>query len=75
MLMIVCLSLCFLDSDSRNAEVMHSVGLLPKLLFKLSDPGVTVQKVKIISGIITSLLKVHFTPEDISRYNLGMNPH
>uniref|UniRef100_A0AAQ5X7X2 WDFY family member 4 n=1 Tax=Amphiprion ocellaris TaxID=80972 RepID=A0AAQ5X7X2_AMPOC len=46
-----CLSCCILNSDSRNAEVMHSVGLLPKLLFELSDPTVTVQKVKIISWV------------------------
>ncbi|XP_041803075.1 WD repeat- and FYVE domain-containing protein 4 isoform X2 [Chelmon rostratus] len=57
-------------SDSRNAAVMDSVGLLPKLLFKLSDPDVTVQKVKIISGVITSLLKAHFNPLDISRLGL-----
>lgn len=49
------------------------MGLLPKLLFKLSDPGMTVQKVKIISGIITSLLKAHAGPQDISRYSLGID--
>ncbi|XP_023139483.2 WD repeat- and FYVE domain-containing protein 4 isoform X3 [Amphiprion ocellaris] len=58
------------SSDSRNAEVMHSVGLLPKLLFELSDPTVTVQKVKIISCVITSLLETHFSPADISRLGL-----
>lgn len=46
------------------------MGLLPKLIFKLSEPDVTVQKVEIISGVITSLLKAHFTPQDISRYDL-----
>uniref|UniRef100_UPI0037E89D37 WD repeat- and FYVE domain-containing protein 4 isoform X2 n=1 Tax=Semicossyphus pulcher TaxID=241346 RepID=UPI0037E89D37 len=58
------------SSDSRNADVLHSVDLLPKLLFKLSDPAVTVQKVKIMSCVITSLLKAHFTPLDISRLGL-----
>ncbi|XP_044069032.1 WD repeat- and FYVE domain-containing protein 4 isoform X3 [Siniperca chuatsi] len=58
------------SSESRNAAVMHSMGLLPKLLFKLSDPAVTVQKVKIISCVITSLLKAHFTPLDICRLGL-----
>lgn len=50
---------------------MHHMGLLPKLLFKLSDLAVTIEKVKIISGVITSLLKTDFTPQDISRYSLG----
>ncbi|XP_070696577.1 WD repeat- and FYVE domain-containing protein 4 [Pempheris klunzingeri] len=58
------------SSDSRNAAVMHSMGLLPKLLFQLADPAVTVQKVKIISCVITSLLNAHFTPLDISRLGL-----
>ncbi|XP_029926583.1 WD repeat- and FYVE domain-containing protein 4 [Myripristis murdjan] len=54
-------------SDSGNAEVMHSVGLLPKLLFQLSDPAVTFRKVKVISCIIAQLLKGHFTTVDINR--------
>ncbi|XP_031730721.1 WD repeat- and FYVE domain-containing protein 4 isoform X5 [Anarrhichthys ocellatus] len=58
------------SSDSRNAAVMHSVGLLPKLLFELCDPAVTVEKVKIISCVITSLLKAHLTPLDTSRLGL-----
>uniref|UniRef100_A0A8C4GFJ4 WDFY family member 4 n=1 Tax=Dicentrarchus labrax TaxID=13489 RepID=A0A8C4GFJ4_DICLA len=58
------------SSDSRNAVVMHSMGLLQNLLFKLSDPAMTVQKVKIVSCVITSLLKAHFTPLDISRLGL-----
>ncbi|XP_010735894.3 WD repeat- and FYVE domain-containing protein 4 isoform X3 [Larimichthys crocea] len=58
------------SSDSTNVAVMHSMGLLPKLLFKLSDPTTTVQKVKIISGFITSLLKADFSPLDISRLGL-----
>ncbi|XP_070771661.1 WD repeat- and FYVE domain-containing protein 4 [Enoplosus armatus] len=58
------------SSDNTNAAVMHSMGLLPKLLFKLSDPAVTVQKVKIISCVITSLLNAHFTPLDIRRLGL-----
>uniref|UniRef100_A0A3Q3BBW3 Alfy-like armadillo-like repeat domain-containing protein n=1 Tax=Kryptolebias marmoratus TaxID=37003 RepID=A0A3Q3BBW3_KRYMA len=54
------------SSDSRNAVVMHSVGLLPKLLFELSEPAVTIQKVNIISCVITSLLKAYLNPVDIS---------
>lgn len=52
---------------------MHSMGLMPKLLFELSNPAVTVQKVKIILCVVTTLLKAHFTPLDIRRYSLGMN--
>lgn len=49
---------------------MHNMGLLQKLLFELADPAVTFQKVKIISCVITRLLKAHFSPLDISRYSL-----
>ncbi|XP_028982965.1 WD repeat- and FYVE domain-containing protein 4 isoform X2 [Betta splendens] len=58
------------QSDSINAEVMHSVGLLQQLLFELSDPAVTVEKVKIIGCVITSLLKAHFTSLDMNRLGL-----
>ncbi|XP_029305197.1 LOW QUALITY PROTEIN: WD repeat- and FYVE domain-containing protein 4 [Cottoperca gobio] len=58
------------SSDNNNAAAMHSIGLLPKLLFELSNPSVTVQKVKIISSLITTLLKAHFTALDISRLGL-----
>ncbi|KAG7513031.1 WD repeat-and FYVE domain-containing protein 4 [Solea senegalensis] len=58
------------SSDGRNAEFMHTIGLLPKLLFQLSDSTVTFRKVKMISCVITSLLKAHFTPLDLSRLGL-----
>lgn len=48
------------------------MGLLPKLIFRLSDPGITVQTVKVISEVITSLLP-HITPRDISRYVLRIH--
>lgn len=70
---MLCFSLCIFNSDSRNAAVMHSMGLLPQLLFELSDPAVTAQKVKIISCVITSLLKAHFSPLDMNRYSLGIH--
>uniref|UniRef100_A0A3P9B4G9 Alfy-like armadillo-like repeat domain-containing protein n=1 Tax=Maylandia zebra TaxID=106582 RepID=A0A3P9B4G9_9CICH len=47
--------------DNGNAAVIHSVDMLPKLLFELCDPAVTIQKVVIISRVITSLLKVYLT--------------
>ncbi|XP_069395233.1 WD repeat- and FYVE domain-containing protein 4 isoform X2 [Paralichthys olivaceus] len=58
------------SSDSKSAEVMHSIGLLPKLLFELSDPNVNFRKVAVISSVISSLLKAHFTPLDMSRLGL-----
>lgn len=68
--MTLTLSFCILSHDSRFAEVMHSMGLQSKLLFELSDPSVSIGKVKIISGVITCLLKAHFTLLDINRYSL-----
>uniref|UniRef100_A0A3Q3FIT5 Alfy-like armadillo-like repeat domain-containing protein n=1 Tax=Labrus bergylta TaxID=56723 RepID=A0A3Q3FIT5_9LABR len=56
----LCYSLCALRSDSANAAVIQSGGLLPKLLFKLSDPAVTVKKVKIISLCRKSSKKMSF---------------
>ncbi|XP_033955876.1 WD repeat- and FYVE domain-containing protein 4 isoform X1 [Pseudochaenichthys georgianus] len=58
------------SSDSNKAAAMHSMGLMPKLLFELSNPAVTVQKVKIILCVVTTLLKAHFTPLDIRRLGL-----
>ncbi|KAM4607468.1 WD repeat- and FYVE domain-containing protein 4 [Polymixia lowei] len=58
------------SGESRNAEVMHSVGLLPMLLFQLSDPLVSSQKVQVIACIITELLKGHFTTVDVCRLGL-----
>ncbi|CAJ1067579.1 WD repeat- and FYVE domain-containing protein 4 isoform X1 [Xyrichtys novacula] len=58
------------SSDGTNTAILHSEGVSLKLLFKLSDPAVTVQKVQIISSVITSLLKAHCTPLDISRLGL-----
>uniref|UniRef100_A0A3B3Y9L5 Alfy-like armadillo-like repeat domain-containing protein n=1 Tax=Poecilia mexicana TaxID=48701 RepID=A0A3B3Y9L5_9TELE len=58
------------SSDSRNAVVLHSMDLLPKLLFEFCDPAVTLQRVHIISDIITLLLKAHMTSSDISRLGL-----
>ncbi|XP_030011898.1 WD repeat- and FYVE domain-containing protein 4 [Sphaeramia orbicularis] len=58
------------SNDSRNAVIMHGMGLLPKMLFELSDPAVTFEKVEIISRVITLLLKSDFSPLDISRLGL-----
>ncbi|XP_024660429.2 WD repeat- and FYVE domain-containing protein 4 isoform X1 [Maylandia zebra] len=58
------------SGDNGNAAVIHSVDMLPKLLFELCDPAVTIQKVVIISRVITSLLKVYLTATDISRLGL-----
>ncbi|XP_047459291.1 WD repeat- and FYVE domain-containing protein 4 isoform X2 [Mugil cephalus] len=58
------------SNDSSDATAMHRMGLLPKLLFEFSDLTVTFEKVKIISCIVTSLLKAYFSPVDISRLGL-----
>ncbi|XP_047198145.1 WD repeat- and FYVE domain-containing protein 4 isoform X2 [Hippoglossus stenolepis] len=58
------------SSDSRSAAVMHSIGLLPRLLFELSDSKVNFRKVKVISSVISSLLKAHFTTLDMTRLGL-----
>lgn len=55
------------SNDANAAKMLHSMGLLPKLLFNLCDPSMTVQKVQLICGVIASLLNGHFTPQDISR--------
>ncbi|KAM3606165.1 uncharacterized protein V6R79_011883 [Siganus canaliculatus] len=58
------------SSDSSNAAVLHSMGLLPKLLLKLSDPSLNIQNAKIMTDVITSILTAHFTPMDVSRVGL-----
>ncbi|XP_061692384.1 WD repeat- and FYVE domain-containing protein 4 isoform X2 [Syngnathoides biaculeatus] len=58
------------SNDSRIGAVMHRMGVLPNLLFELCDPSVTYQKVKVVTSVITCLLKAHFTPLDISRLGL-----
>uniref|UniRef100_A0A3P8VEH3 DUF4704 domain-containing protein n=1 Tax=Cynoglossus semilaevis TaxID=244447 RepID=A0A3P8VEH3_CYNSE len=60
------------SSGSMNAALMHSIGLIPKLLYKLSDCMSAHGKVKTISCVITSLLKIHFTTLDLSRLGLFM---
>ncbi|XP_054655209.1 WD repeat- and FYVE domain-containing protein 4 isoform X2 [Dunckerocampus dactyliophorus] len=58
------------SNDSSIAVVMHRMGLLQSLLFELCDPSVTCQRVKLITCVITRLLKSHFTALDISRLGL-----
>ncbi|XP_051935449.1 WD repeat- and FYVE domain-containing protein 4 isoform X1 [Hippocampus zosterae] len=58
------------SNESRIAVAMHRMGVLSYLLFELCDPSVTYQKVKLVSCVITCLLKAHFTPLDISRVGL-----
>ncbi|XP_077351149.1 WD repeat- and FYVE domain-containing protein 4 isoform X2 [Festucalex cinctus] len=58
------------SNESGIAVVMHRMGVIPYLLFELCDPSVTYQKVRLVSCVITGLLKAHFTPLDISRIGL-----
>ncbi|KAF7710465.1 WD repeat- and FYVE domain-containing protein 4 isoform X3 [Silurus meridionalis] len=59
-----------LSRDSKNAEAVHSLNLMTKLLFLLQDSTVTHKKVTVICTIITCLLQKHFNPEDIHRLGL-----
>lgn len=61
------------SKDANAAKMLHSMGLLPKLLFNLCEPSMTVQKVQLVCGVIASLLDSHFTPQDISRCPLTPN--
>ena len=61
-------------ASGDRAEAMRGEGLLQKLLFQLCDPTVTVRKVKLVTCIITRLLREHFATGDISRY-YGRQPH
>lgn len=56
------------NGEANAAKMLHRMGLLPKLLFKLCDPSMTVRKVQLTCDVIASLLNGHFTPQDISRY-------
>ncbi|XP_019902981.2 WD repeat- and FYVE domain-containing protein 4 isoform X2 [Esox lucius] len=58
------------SGDHGNAEVMHNLGLVLKLLFLLADPSVTTRKVKLIIFVITRLVMGHFTSTDIRRLGL-----
>ncbi|MCI4376424.1 hypothetical protein PGIGA_G00188250 [Pangasianodon gigas] len=58
------------SEDPRNAEAIHNLNLMTKLLFLLQDPTVTHRKVTVICTIITCLLQKHFNPKDIHRLGL-----
>ncbi|XP_028324426.1 WD repeat- and FYVE domain-containing protein 4 isoform X3 [Gouania willdenowi] len=59
-----------LKCDDSDAATMRSLDLMPKLLFELCDPAVTVQKVNMICCVITSLLHAHFSLLDVCRIGL-----
>uniref|UniRef100_A0AAY5EMX6 DUF4704 domain-containing protein n=1 Tax=Electrophorus electricus TaxID=8005 RepID=A0AAY5EMX6_ELEEL len=61
------------SGDPRNAEAIHSLNLMTRLLFQLHDPAVTHGKVTLICTILSCLLQGHFSTEDIRRHNLFMN--
>ncbi|XP_060728472.1 WD repeat- and FYVE domain-containing protein 4 isoform X2 [Tachysurus vachellii] len=58
------------SGDPRNAEAIHNLNLMTKLLLLLQDPTVTHRKVTVICTIITCLLQKHFNPKDIQRIGL-----
>ncbi|XP_078386858.1 WD repeat- and FYVE domain-containing protein 4 [Cetorhinus maximus] len=54
----------------RNAEVMHRLQVVPRLVFLLNDPNNTRSKVQIICTILAALLKSYFTTTDLLRIGL-----
>ncbi|XP_023679913.1 WD repeat- and FYVE domain-containing protein 4 isoform X2 [Paramormyrops kingsleyae] len=56
----------------QNAQVMHSLGVVNRMLFLLSEPGVTCQQVSIITTIVKLLLVGHFNTTDLCRLGLFM---
>ncbi|XP_072439291.1 WD repeat- and FYVE domain-containing protein 4 [Chiloscyllium punctatum] len=59
------------SSDRRhNAEVMHRLKLIPRLVFLLNDPNNTRSKVHVICTILAELLKSYFTTADLLRIGL-----
>nr|XP_055025553.1 WD repeat- and FYVE domain-containing protein 4 isoform X2 [Misgurnus anguillicaudatus] len=56
--------------NQQNAEVMHRLNVMGKLLILLHDPSVTRRKVLVICTIIRSLLEEHFNTTDIKRLGL-----
>ncbi|MGH0153416.1 UNVERIFIED_CONTAM: hypothetical protein FKN15_025858 [Acipenser sinensis] len=51
----------------RNAEVMHRMNVIKKLIFQLNEPSLTCEKVNIISTIMKNLLKGYFDTKDVLR--------
>ncbi|XP_042625050.1 WD repeat- and FYVE domain-containing protein 4-like isoform X1 [Cyprinus carpio] len=56
--------------SQQNAEVMHRLNMMSKLLILLHDNSVTRRKVSVICTIIRSLLEEHFNITDIKRLGL-----
>ncbi|KAK1164501.1 hypothetical protein AOXY_G14832 [Acipenser oxyrinchus oxyrinchus] len=54
----------------RNAEVMHRMNVIKKLIFLLNEPSLTCEKVNIISTIMKNLLKGYFDTKDVLRLGL-----
>ncbi|XP_072293692.1 WD repeat- and FYVE domain-containing protein 4 [Eucyclogobius newberryi] len=58
------------SDDNRNAGIIHKIGILPKMLFVLTNPSMNPRRVEVISSVITLLLKECFNPLDIHRLGL-----
>ncbi|XP_050981588.1 WD repeat- and FYVE domain-containing protein 4 [Labeo rohita] len=58
------------SGSQQNAEVMHRLNMMSKLLILLHDTSVTRRKVSVICTIIRSLLEEHFNTSDIKRLGL-----
>lgn len=58
------------SGSQQNADIMHRLNMINKLLILLHDPNVTCRKVSVICTIIRSLLEEHFNTTDIKRLGL-----
>ncbi|XP_030628686.1 WD repeat- and FYVE domain-containing protein 4 [Chanos chanos] len=56
--------------NHRNAEIMHSLNMMLKLLFLQLGPTVTQKKATVICDIIQCLLMEHFNTRDITSLGL-----
>ncbi|XP_075866345.1 WD repeat- and FYVE domain-containing protein 4-like isoform X1 [Microcebus murinus] len=54
----------------RNAEVAHQAGLIPKLVFLISEPSLTPSKIPTIIAILGCQLRGHFSIQDLLRVGL-----
>ncbi|XP_039629915.1 WD repeat- and FYVE domain-containing protein 4 isoform X2 [Polypterus senegalus] len=58
------------SDGTRNAEIMHQLNLMEKLIFLLNEPNITCAKVKLIIDIMKQLLQRQFNIKDILRIGL-----
>ncbi|XP_061083702.1 WD repeat- and FYVE domain-containing protein 4 isoform X3 [Conger conger] len=58
------------SDDGRSAAVLHSLGVMVKLLFLLNEPSLTCHKTHLIATVLQRLLQGHFSARDVCRIGL-----